>query len=238
MIYEFSNFVDNYSNADGRSKQRMAISQFSKILGATPKSIVSAISDAGIPVRDNASRSELIEIIRKNPRNRKLQYHLGTLIVAQAQAEGENFNLFGKKEDGTPRGGTKLFSQIGGIFKKKNADNPASGQPSTGTGTEKKGFFKRLFGSNKDAQGNKQPSKFGSWFNKNSKAIGDVGNSVLGGLLGQKGSQDANQQAQYYANQQGAGGTQGRGGMGKTILIGVLALGVIGGIVYFVRKKK
>ena len=240
MIYEFSNFVDNYSNADGASKQRMAISQFSKILGQSPKIIRTAIIDAGIPVREGASKREMIEIIRKNTNNRKLQFHLGTLIVAQAQAEGENLNLFGKKADGTPRSGSKLFGKIGGLFKKKNADNPVSGAPSTGTGSEKPGFFKRLFGSNKDKDGNKQPSKFGSWFSKNSKTIGDVGGSLLGGLFGTKGANDANTQANYYEQQGGLPPQQGGagGGKGKMILFIVLGLAVVGGVIYFVRKKK
>ena len=93
MIYEFSNFVDNYSNADGRSKQRMAISQFSKILGSTPKSIVSAISDAGIPVRDNASRSELIEIIRKNPTKQKATISLRNFDSCTSTSRGRKLQL-------------------------------------------------------------------------------------------------------------------------------------------------
>ena len=75
MIYEFSNFVDNYSNADGESKERMAISQFSKILGQSPKTIEVAIADADIPVRENASMPEMIEIIKANVGNKKLKYH-------------------------------------------------------------------------------------------------------------------------------------------------------------------
>tara|TARA_R110001599_G_scaffold171331_4_gene361951 strand:+ start:7060 stop:7779 length:720 start_codon:yes stop_codon:yes gene_type:complete len=239
MIYEFSNFVDNYSNADGESKERMAISQFSKILGQSPKTIEVAIADADIPVRENASMPEMIEIIKANVGNKKLKYHLGTLIVAQAQAEGENLNLFGKKADGTKRGGTKLFSTIGGWFKKKGATSPVDGTTPTTGGTEKKGWFKSLFSSNKDAQGNKQPSKFGSWFSKNSETIGNVGGSLLGGLFGSKGSDNANQQSEYYAgqNQPAPQGQGNRSGMGKKILIGVAGLGVIGLIIYLVRKK-
>ena len=99
--------------------------------------------------------------------------------------------------------------------------------------------FKSLFSSNKDAQGNKQPSKFGSWFSKNSETIGNVGGSLLGGLFGSKGSDNANQQSEYYAgqNQPATQGQGNRSGMGKKILIGVAGLGVIGLIIYLVRKK-
>jgi len=240
MIYEFSNFVDTYSNADGKSQERMAISQFSKILGQTPKTIEVAITDAGIDVPTGASKNQMVDIIRNNIGNRKLKTHLGTLIVAQAQAEGENLNLFGKKADGTSRGGTAFFSKIGGLFKKKNANNPVDGTTPTTGGTEKKGFFKNLFGSRTNEAGEKQPSKFGSWFSKNSDAIGNIGGSLLGGLFGDKGSDDAKEQSTHY--QEGAGGTPTtggkKGGMGKKILIGVAILGVIGGVIYFVRKKK
>ena len=245
MIYEFSNFVDNYSNADGESRERMAVSQYAKILGQSPKTIKVALQDAGIIVPANATREDLTALAKQNATNKKLKYHLGTLIVAQAQAEGENLNLFGTKADGTQRSGTAFFKKIGGIFKKKNASSPKDGSTPTSGGTEKKGFFKRLFGSTKDAQGNKQPSKFGSWFNKNSEAIGNIGSSLLGGLFGGKDG-DANQQANTYAgggntgggNQGGGNQGGGKAGMGKKILIGVIALAVIGGIVYFVRKKK
>ena len=121
MIYEFSNFVDNYNNADGESQERMAISQYAKILGQSPKSIRTALQDADIFVPENATREDLTALAKQNSANKKLKYHLGTLIVAQAQAEGENLNLFGKKADGTSRAGTNFFKKIGGIFKKKNA---------------------------------------------------------------------------------------------------------------------
>ena len=241
MIYEFSNFVDNYNNADGESKERMAITQYAKILGQSPKTIRTALQDAGIFVPNDATREDLTALAKQNSANKKLKYHLGTLIVAQAQAEGENLNLFGKNKAGGQRWGSKLFSKIGGIFKKKGAKSPVDGTTPTAGGTEKKGFFKNLFGSRTDASGNKQPSKFGSWFNKNSDAIGSIGSSLLGGLLG-GGDSNANQQSQTYSGQpsgggQPQGGGQQKSGMGKKILIGVLALAVIGGIVYFVRKK-
>ena len=242
MIYEFSNFADTYSNADGESKERMAISQFSKILGQSPKTIEVAISDADIPVRENSSMPELIEVIKANKDNKKLKFHLGTLIVAQAQAEGENLNLFGKKADGSQRSGSKLFSGIGNMFKKKGAVSPTDGTTPTTGGTEKKGWLKGLFSSNKDPKtGAKQPSKFGSWFKSNSESIANVGGSLLSGLFSSKGSDNANQQSEYYAGQgQPATNTGGgaKSGMGKKILIGVAGLGVIGLIVYLIRRKK
>ena len=103
MIYEFSNFVDSYDNADGESKERMAISQFSKILGQSPKTIEVAISDADIDVPTGASKQDLIQIIRENKDNENLRDHLGTLVLVQAKGEGEGLNFFGKKADGTQR---------------------------------------------------------------------------------------------------------------------------------------
>ena len=190
MIYEFSNFVDSYDNADGESKERMAISQFSKILGQSPKTIEVAISDADIDVPTGASKQDLIQIIRE-------------------------------KKDAT--GGTGL--------------------PTTG-GTEKKGWFKGLFSSNKDPKtGAKQPSKFGSWFKSNSEGIANIGGSLLSGLFSSKGSDNASQQSEYYAGQgqpapnSGGGNDGGKSGMGKKILIGVGALGVLGLIIYLVKRK-
>tara|TARA_R110000787_G_scaffold106693_5_gene214507 strand:+ start:379 stop:1107 length:729 start_codon:yes stop_codon:yes gene_type:complete len=242
MIYEFSNFVDSYDNADGESKERMAISQFSKILGQSPKTIEVAISDADIDVPTGASKQDLIQIIRENKDNENLRDHLGTLVLVQAKAEGEGLNFFGKKADGTQRSGSKLFSGIGNMFKKKDATG-GTGLPTTG-GTEKKGWFKGLFSSNKDPKtGAKQPSKFGSWFKSNSEGIANIGGSLLSGLFSSKGSDNASQQSEYYAGQgqpapnSGGGNDGGKSGMGKKILIGVGALGVLGLIIYLVKRK-
>lgn len=244
MIYEFSNFVDSYSNADGESKERMAISKFSKILGKSPKTIEVAISDADIDVPTGASKEDLIQIIRQNKDNQNLRDHLGTLVLVQASEEGEGLNFFGKKADGTQRSGSKLFSGIGNMFKKKGATDPTTGLPTTG-GTEKKGWFKSLFSSNKNPQtGEKQPSKFGSWFKKNSGGIADIGGSLLSGLFSSKGSDNATQQSTYYAQEgqpapTGGGNEEGaKGTMGKKILIGVGVLGVIGLIIFLVKRNK
>jgi len=249
MIYEFSNFTDTYNNADGESKGRMAVSQFSKILGQSPKTIEVAISDAGIDVPTGASKSDMIEIIKQNSDNENLRDHLGTLIFVQAKAEGEGLNFFGKKADGTQRSGSKLFSGIGNMFKKKGASDPVTGGVGTGGGTEKKGWLKGLFSSNKDAAGNKQPSKFGSWFGKNSDAISSIGGSLLGGLFSKGGSESANEQSNTHSNtgggntgggntSSGGGGGGAKSSMAKKILIGVAALGVIGTIIFLVRRKK
>ena len=237
MIYEFSNFVDNYSNADGQAKKRMAVTQFSKLLGQSPKVVEVAIADADIPVPVNASRQQMIRIIQNNADNKKLKAHLGTLVYVQALAEGENLNLFGKKEDGTPRAGSQLFSKIGGLFKKKN-----TGTDGQTTGTEKRGFFKKLFGRKTDpttGEKIKGSSRLSQFFKKNGNNMLQVGGDILAGVSTNQGSQDANTQSNYYAQQ---GGVPNQAGMGggrgnKTILFIVLGLVAVGGVIYFVRKK-
>ena len=161
------------------------------------------------------------------------------------QAEQDNFNLFGTKTKGAnigqKRWGSKLFSGIGNLFKKKGAKSPKDGTTTMTGGTEKKGFFKNLFGSRKNKDGTKAPSVFGSWFNKNSESIANIGGSLIGGLFG-KGGSSAEQQSNTYSGggQQGGGQQQGgggKGGMMKKIMIGVGVLVLIGGIVWLVRRK-
>ena len=245
MLYEFSNFVDNFNNADGDSQEKMAITQFSKILGSSPDTIKVAIEDANIDVPQGATKGKLIEIIKKNATNKKLKTHLGTIMVVQA--EQDNFNFFGTAKKGAnigqKRWGSKLFSGIGNLFKKKGAKSPTDGTTPTTGGTEKKGFFKNLFGSRKNADGTKKSSVFGSWFNKNSDSIANIGGSLLGGLFG-GGDKSAETQSNTYGGGNQGGGNQGGGnqgggnsGMMKKIMIGVGALVVIGGIVWLVRRK-
>ena len=66
-----------------------------------------------------------------------------------------------------------------------------------------------------------------------------VGGDILAGVSTNQGSQDANTQSNYYAQQ---GGVPNQAGMGggrgnKTILFIVLGLVAVGGVIYFVRKK-
>jgi len=243
MIYEFSNFVDNFNHADGDTQEKMAITQFSKILGSSPDTIKVALEDANVRVPQGATKGKLIELIKKNATNKKLKTHLGTLMVVQAEQD----NFFGTKTKGAnigqKRWGSKLFSGIGNMFKKKGAKSPKDGITPTTGGTEKKGFFKNLFGSRKNPDGTKAPSKFGSWFNKNSESIANIGGSLLGGLFG-GGDKSAEQQSNTYGGGQQGGGQQGggqqgggKGGMMKKIAIGVGLLVVVGGIVWFVRRK-
>lgn len=223
MIYEFSNFTDAFSNADGESKQRMAISQFSKILGNSPKTIAVAIIDAGIGVPNNASMPTLIEIIKQNRDNKKLKIHLGSLIVAQS----EKSNFFGQKKDGSgARWGTALFTR------KPKLDSAGA----VIGGTEKPNFWKRNFGKTTNPDGTTAPSKFGSWFTKNQDTIGKVGGSLLSGLFKPKGTESATEQAEGYSGTEGAK-AQESGGMGKKIMIGVAILGVVGLIIYLAKRK-
>jgi hypothetical protein len=242
MIYEFSNFVDNFNHADGNTQEKMAITQFSKILGSSPDTIKVALEDADIQVPQGATKGKLIELIQKNSTNKKLKTHLGTIMVVQA--EQDNFNLFGTKTKGVnigqKRWGTKLFKGIGNMFKKKGAKSPTDGTTTMKGGTEKKGFFKNLFGSRKNKDGTKKSSVFGSWFNKNSDSIANIGGSLIGGLFG--GGKSAEQQSNTYSGGGQTGGGQqqgggGKGGMMKKIMIGVGVLVLIGGIVWLVRRK-
>jgi hypothetical protein len=224
MIYNNSNFIETYNNANGRGAQNLALNEFTQILGTNPDVIKGALLEAGVRLPRNVSNEGIVKAIQRNSSNPKLKKYLGAVVVASAEVDSYD-HFLGKKKDGTPRAGTKFFSNI---FKKKDKDpNKTKGKGIFG------GFFK------KDEETGK--SKFGSWFSKNKDNINDVGGSLLSGLTKPKNSQDVVEGADYYGNK----GTNNQDGGGKKPMsmlvkvgIGVAVIGVLAFIVYKMRGKK
>ena len=226
MRYDKYEFEDSYSNASGRSKKNMALGELSKLLATDRQAVITAVRDADVDLSRGADVKEILETIKENGGNRKMMTHISLMVM-------ENANFSGA--DGVPtKGGwlKGLGGKIGGLFKRKtNAD-----------GTKKDGFFKGLFKRGTNADGTKGSSKFGSWFNNNKEAIGGIGNSILGGLFSKGGTQQVESGTNYYQGNPNGGGGGGGGNkpsmsMGAKIGIGVGILGVLGLVIFLVRRK-
>ena len=222
MIYNNSNFIETYNNANGSGAQNLALNEFTQILGTNPDVIKGALLDAGIRVPYDVSNDGLVRAIRNNSRNPKLKKYLGAIVVASAEVDSYD-HFLGKKKDGSPRAGTKFFSNV---FKKKDKD------PNKPKG---KGFFGGIF--KKDPETGK--SKFGSWASKES--INDVGGSLLSGLMKKKNSEDVVEGADYYGNR-GNGNQPPAGKKPMSMLvkigIGVAVIGVLAFVIYKTRGKR
>ena len=224
MIYNNSNFIETYNNANGSGAQNLALNEFTQILGTNPDVIKGALLDAGIRVPYDVSNDGLVRAIRNNSRNPKLKKYLGAIVVASAEVDSYD-HFLGKKKDGSPRAGTKFFSNV---FKKKDKD------PNKPKG---KGFFGGIF--KKDPETGK--SRFGSWASKNKESINDVGGSLLSGLMKKKNSEDVVEGADYYGNR-GNGNQPPAGKKPMSMLvkigIGVAVIGVLAFVIYKTRGKR
>ena len=224
MIYNNSNFIETYNNANGSGAQNLALNEFTQILGTNPDVVKGALLDAGIRVPYDVSNDGVVRAIRNNSSNPKLKKYLGAIVVASAEVDSYD-HFLGKKKDGSPRAGTKFFSNI---FKKKEKD------PNKPKG---KGFFGGIF--KKDPETGK--SKFGNWANKNKESINDVGGSLLSGLMKKKNSEDVVEGANYYGNRgNGNPPTTGKKPMSMLVKIGigVAVIGVLAFVIYKTRGKR
>ena len=229
MIYDNTNFVETYNNANGKGAENLALNEFSKLLGTHKALVIAALMDAGISVPRGVSNEGIIKLIRRNGNNTMLKTALGAIILASTDTDDRyhNFQALFKKKDGTPR----KFN-LGKLFKKKTGAPKDPNKPTLGQRIG--GLFK------KDETTGK--SKAGSWFQKNKESINNIGGSLLSGLG--KGNNSANvSDAADYHSQSGAppAGTNGDKkppmSMMMKIGIGVGVLGVIALIVWKMRKK-
>jgi hypothetical protein len=235
MIYQKYNFVDTFSNADGSSKNNIVLGELGKIIRTQPSAVISALQDAGIRVPRKPSKKDLVRLIVRNKRNRRLSENLAILITLNAQ----NMNFLNANGDdplaplptlsgsaglqGMAKGTESLqgtekgnwFKGIGDFFAKRNAEK--AGQTKSDS-TEQSGW-----------------NKFKDWFGKNRETIGQVGTSVYNSL--QTGGQ---------INTGGGGDTGGGGNFDRgseptwfernkgLAVIGAIA--IVGGIIYFTQK--
>ena len=229
MIYENSNFVDTYNNANGKGAENLAMSEFAKLLGTHKGVVIVALQDTGIRVPRNVSNDGIIKLIRANSNKPLLKKSLGALILANSEVNSYD-HFLGKKKDGTPRLNLK---NIGNIFKKKSKNGES--------GDKKGSWWSRVF--KKDETTGK--SKAGSWVSKNKSTITDLGNSLLSGLTKGNNSANVSEGADYHEENKnkgngGNGGDDKKEGMSMMtkIGIGVGVLGIIALVVWKMRGKK
>jgi len=224
MIYNNTNFVETYNNANGRGAQNLALNEFSKLLGTNKAVVVAALMDAGISVPREVSNEGIVKLIQRNRDNHMLKKSLGAVILASTDKDDRyhNFQAIFKKKDGTPR----KFN-LGKLFKKKENSDPNK----KGLGARISGLFKR---------GDDGKSKVGNWFNKNKQSITDIGSSLLAGLGNRNNSQNVVEGADYHSKNGTPtnGDKKGKMSMMTKIGIGVGVLGLIAFIVWRTRRKK
>tara|TARA_R110000751_G_scaffold91334_2_gene179351 strand:- start:237 stop:905 length:669 start_codon:yes stop_codon:yes gene_type:complete len=222
MIYNNTNFVDSFNNANGKGAENLALNEFGKILGTNRDLILAALSDSGIAIQREMSNDGIIKSIRRNSNNPMLKKSLGTVLLVSSEGGDRHSQFIGKKKDGTPR---KI--NLGNLFKK----NPNKDPNKKGLGSKISGLFKK---------GDDGKSPAGNWFNKNKQSITDIGGSLLSGLGKGGNSVEVLESADYHS-QNGApnGGDDKKTPMSMMmkIGIGVGVLGVIALVVWKMRKK-
>jgi hypothetical protein len=241
MIYKSYNFVESYSNADGTQRNSMVLGELGKVISDEPKSVISALKNAGVKLPKNVTRKELSRIIVANKRNRKVSENLAILIVASAGARSKNrkFTSSNMVDEplptlpasaglqgiakgtenlaGAEQGRNRVLQALGNLFKKNaNTTKNASTDP------------------NATAQEQSNWNKFQNWFSKNRDTIGQVAQTTYnslqtGGVINTGGGAGTNnnlplEQSTWIERNKGF------------VIVGVLA--VLGGVVYFATKKK
>jgi hypothetical protein len=230
MIYQKYNFVDTFSNADGSSKNNIILGELGRIIRTQPSAVISALQDAGIRVPRKPSKKDLVRLIVRNKRNRKLSENLAILITLNAQ--NMNFLNFGEDDE---LGKLPTLSGSAGL------QGLAKGTE-TLQGTEKSNWLKGIgdFFAKRNAEKAGQtksdsttPSgwnKFKDWFTKNRETIGQVGSSVYnslqtGGQINTGGGNDTN-------NNNNLNNEPSWFERNKTIAV-IGAIAIVGGIIYF-----
>ena len=201
-------FESAYLNASGKAKQKLILNKFGKLLKQRKPVIISALRNAKIRVKPNATRRQIIRLIQNNPHNDKLRQNLGATILfdnEMVKGERDKFKyeystLIGPKKDGSERKGLNL----GSVFSSNNPDkvkgagwdkfkNIFTGDPNK----EKKDWsqtkvgagLNNIFQGQEDSEGNKQPSKARDFFNQNQSEIWNFGTNLFSGLMN-KGGED------------------------------------------------
>jgi len=227
MIYEYNNFDEDYSNADGRRKRKMLLGELSNLIANEQDAVINAFGQAGIPLDKEATPKQIQKAVfrhirpskRKQRRNRKLLRNLSILVFANTRTPDSEFASFFKKKGGTT---TPKVPKTSG---------------------EKSGWLKNLFKKSpsvtKDGTTTGGTSKIGDFFKANKSTIGDIGKGLLGGLFSSGGQSQVNSQVDGYGNQGGQGGQGGEKAgmsMGAKIGIGVGVLALVGFIIFMARR--
>ena len=233
MKYAKYNFMESYSNANGSSKaDSMLAQEIGQLIAIDSVAVARAMRDAGVNVKENCSKERLVKKIYENPNNQKMMNNLSAMIIAKDKLMNFSNADGGKIKD--------FFGKIGGFFKKKNDRGDVSldpiivGNDLSGNNTpkfaddttEKESFF----------------TKLGNFFNKNKDTIVSVGSTIGEAVKERRGVKDmldSAKQPTTPTNTNTNNNNQNQGMNTTTkVLIGVGALGVIGLIIYLVRRKK
>lgn len=249
MIYKNYNFVKSYSNADGTQRNSMVLNELGTIIRNEPSSITMALRDAGIKVPRRATRKDLVRLIARNKRNRKLSENLAILIVANTtQSNGllaKGMDKFDNLID--PSGSAFIGPQTEA---EAMASAAAQGQgPTAQTPSERQAnFFKNIgdfFRGRQERRANQGQGtatdgtaeqtnfqRFQNWFNRNRGTIGQVAGSTYDSLNRGGNVNIGNQQGNVQAPFQEATFIE----RNKVfVIIGVIA--VLGGVIYFATRK-
>jgi len=238
MIYQKYNFVDTFSNADGSSKNNIVLGEIGKIIRTQPAAVISALQESGIRVPRKASKKELVRLILRNKRNRKLSENLGILITLNAQ--NSSFLNFGEDDE---------LGKLPTATAQQALNQIRQNQPTELVGTEKGNWLKNIgdFFAKRSAEKAGQtksdstdPSgwnKFKDWFTKNRETIGQVGTSVYnslqtGGQINTGGGDGNNDGGNNNQNTQTTWLERN-----KTIAV-IGAVAIVGGIIYFTTMRK
>jgi hypothetical protein len=247
MIYQKYNFVDTFSNADGSSKNNIILGEIGRIIRTQPSAVISALQDAGIRVPRKPSKKDLVRLIVRNKRNRKLSQNLAILITLNAQnmnfsnANGDTYDYLLNPNAPTTSGA--IYPQTEAEAQAQSqSQTPIPFAPPSEKGNWLKGigdFFAKL-NSEKAGQTKSDsttPSgwnKFKDWFTKNRETIGQVGTSVYnslqtGGQINTGGANDTN-------NNNNQNNEPSWFERNKTIAV-IGAIAIVGGIIYFTTMR-
>ena len=234
MIYQNYNFSESFSNANGSSKQeQMAVSELGKVIAQSPSAVREALESAEVNVPPNTSKKGLIRIIIKNKNNKRMVGLLSGLILASAKFDEQDSNFLNMTmptRSATPvptTSGTTLqgtTQKKGGFFK--------------GIGSFFKGLNQKIQARANDPKVQERRKKFGNWFQANKGTIGNIANSLFGGLSqGSTANRTMNTQAYNTNNMNMNQRPQGLS-LGAKIGIGVGVLAIVGTIIYFATRNK
>tara|TARA_Y100001937_G_scaffold114117_2_gene163501 strand:+ start:579 stop:1253 length:675 start_codon:yes stop_codon:yes gene_type:complete len=224
MIYQKYNFSNSFSNASGRGRERMALSELARLIRNYPLVVKDILESSDIKVPRNITKKGLVRIIRKNRTNEEMARKLSYLIVTNAKMKSDDFLPFfkGKKKGADASSGEKVgvFKKIGKFFKDRKARKQAEG------GKEKGQFGKKV----------------GSFFRNNQDEIIGVGSSLLSGLGSRGSGTSLNQQISQggfnnnNTNNNNNNNDEKKMSLGTKIGIAVGGLAVVGVIIYLARR--
>ena len=247
MIYQKYNFVDTFSNADGSSKNNIVLGELGKIIRTQPSAVISALQDAGIRVPRKPSKKDLVRLIVRNKRNRRLSENLAILITLNAQnmnflnANGDTYDYL--LNPNVPTASTPTYGPQTEAEAQAQAQSqtPIPFAPPSEKGNWLKGIGDFFAKRNAEKAGQTKsdsttPSgwnKFKDWFTKNRETIGQVGTSVYnslqtggqintGGGVNDDNNNNQNTQTTWLERN-------------KTIAV-IGAIAIVGGIIYFTQK--